>query len=52
MDELDTEAMDRSKTIEAIMSLKPIFKREYLNNLTTDALHDLEESLILTLYET
>jgi len=41
-------AMDRTHTIDAILSLNPIFKREYLTTLTTDALHDLEESIILT----
>jgi hypothetical protein len=41
-------AMDRHYTIDAILSLNPVFKRDYLNTLTTDALHDLEEAIILT----
>jgi hypothetical protein len=45
-------AIDRSMTLEAILSLDPRFSREYLNNLNTDALHDLEESLLNTKYET
>jgi hypothetical protein len=47
----DTEyskAMDRTHTIDSILSLNPVLKREYLNTLNTDALHDLEESILDT----
>ncbi len=50
----DTEydrAIDRSHTIDAIISLNPVLTREYLNTKTTDALHDLEDSLLDTQYE-
>ena len=43
-------AMDRSKTIDSIISLNPVFGREYLNTLTTDTLHELEESILETQY--
>jgi len=46
-------AMDRAHTIGAILSLDRRFTREYLNTISNlDALHDLEEGLILTQYET
>ena len=44
-------AIDRSMTIEAVLHLNPVFKREYLATLNTDALHDLEDALLLTQYE-
>lgn len=39
-------AIDRSMTIEAILALDRRLSREYLNTLNTDALHDLEDSLV------
>lgn len=44
-------AMDRNTTIDSILSLDRRLTREYLSTLTLDALHDLEESIIDTLYE-
>lgn len=44
--------IEQSITIDAILALNATFKSEYLNTLTTDALHDLEDSLINSLYET
>lgn len=46
-----TLAIDRSVTIDSILSLDKRLTREYLVTLTTDALHDLEESILDTLYE-
>ncbi len=45
-------ARDRSATIEAILALDKRFTREYLNTKTIDVLHDLEDSLINSQYET
>jgi len=45
-------AMDRTRTIDAILALKPTFTREYLTQKTLAILHDLEDSLLNTLYET
>ncbi len=45
-------AIDRSMTIDAIIALDRRFTREYLNTLNTDALHELEDSLLNTTYET
>jgi len=43
----DTESkIDREKTIDAIISLSHVFRRTYLNLLTLETLHDLEESLL------
>lgn len=47
-DEDYARAMDRSMTIDSIISLKPTFAREYLNTLNIDALHDLEDALLDT----
>jgi hypothetical protein len=47
-DEEYDKAMDRTHTIDAILSLNSVFKREYLNTLTTDELHNLEDDLIST----
>jgi len=51
-DEEYNRAMDRARTIDAIIALKPTFTREYLDEKNLDALHDLEDSLLDTLYET
>ena len=51
-DEEYARAMDRTHTIDAILSLDKRFQRGYLNTLNLDASHDLEEILILTKYET
>jgi len=47
-----TRALDRSYTIDAVLALNPVFEREYLNTLSTNELHDLEDSLINTQFET
>lgn len=45
-----SRAIDRSVTIDAILALDKRLTREYLNTLTTDALHDLEEAELNTLH--
>jgi hypothetical protein len=45
-------AMDRIRTIDAILALDKRLTREYLSRLSLDALRDLEESLIFIQYET
>lgn len=50
VDEDYARAIDRSMTIDAILALDARLKREYLNTLTLDALHDLEDGLINTLH--
>lgn len=49
-DENYSLALDRSMTIDAILALDKRLTREYLNTLTTDALHDLEEAELNTLH--
>lgn len=50
-DEDYERAIDRSTTIDTIIALNPVLTREYLNTVDTDALHELEDSLLDTQYE-
>lgn len=38
--------MDKRMTIDAILSIDQRFTREYLNTLSLDALHDLEDAIL------
>jgi len=46
------KAMDRVATIDAILALDKRFTREYLNTLTIDGLHDLEDACLDKTHET
>ncbi len=50
--DIDTRDIDREATIKSILSLNPALRREYLSTKPLDVLHDLEDSLLNTTFET
>ena len=51
LDDEYTTALDRSMTIQAILTIDKRFNREYLNTLNLVALHELEDSCLNNMYE-
>ena len=45
-DEEYAKAMDRTQTVDNIISLEPTYSREYLATLSIDELHEIEDSLL------